>query len=81
MCGHCGRKVGHTPSCTAPLTLTVIVERPAVRPKPQKVRRRCLKCGGAFPSEGPFNRICARCNAINAKLVACPHTVTLVREP
>ncbi|MFQ5773611.1 MAG: hypothetical protein ACE5GS_03740 [Kiloniellaceae bacterium] len=25
--------------------------------------RRCLLCGGEFPSEGPHNRICRKCKS------------------
>lgn len=31
----------------------------------QKVRN-CLKCGTAFVSEGPHNRLCSRCRYANA---------------
>ena len=30
--------------------------------------RTCLKCGQAFLSNGPQNRICPKCTRINAKL-------------
>jgi len=28
---------------------------------PAARERRCLKCGGPFPSDGPHNRVCKRC--------------------
>ncbi len=35
-------------------------------------RRRCLKCNRSFLSEGPWNRLCARCNAQNKDVKAPP---------
>ena len=32
---------------------------------PTATTRRCLKCGRKFKSDGPHNRICARCNLRN----------------
>jgi Zn finger protein HypA/HybF involved in hydrogenase expression len=29
------------------------------------VKRKCLKCGGEFPSTGSGNRICGQCNSHN----------------
>jgi hypothetical protein len=34
--------------------------------------RVCLKCNQTFFSRGPANRICPRCNQLNAKLVLIP---------
>lgn len=37
-------------------------------PPSQATSRRCLKCGGWFPSEGFHNRICGVCNGRNDRL-------------
>lgn len=29
----------------------------------------CLKCGKKFPSTGPYNRICEKCNSVNKQIV------------
>ncbi len=33
----------------------------------RNMKMSCLKCGKIFLSEGPYNRICAKCNVINKK--------------
>jgi uncharacterized protein with PIN domain len=44
------------------------------RGKPKKTRRRCLKCNRSFWSEGPWNRLCRRCNAANRNIRECRST-------
>lgn len=34
----------------------------------QRKQRTCLKCNRLFDSTGPGNRICRRCQQVNAKL-------------
>lgn len=42
---------------------------PVVEPSAPAARpRNCLKCGKAFDSEGPWNRICSPCGAANDRL-------------
>ena len=36
-------------------------EAPIEMPPIVYTPRACLRCGGAFPSSGPGNRICSRC--------------------
>ena len=36
-----------------------------MRPTRKNRWRRCLKCDERFQSEGPHNRLCARCNRVN----------------
>lgn len=33
-----------------------------------KVSRRCLKCSKEFPSTGPGNRLCMKCNRDNLEI-------------
>ncbi|GAX60094.1 DNA repair exonuclease [Candidatus Scalindua japonica] len=35
----------------------------------------CLKCGKKFHSEGPYNRICNKCNLINERTRANTYSV------
>ena len=37
--------------------------------------RTCLKCNTKFPSKGPGNRICRRCNRINTAYGPIPEAV------
>ncbi|MHC4270370.1 MAG: hypothetical protein ACYSTS_18185 [Planctomycetota bacterium] len=37
--------------------------------------RPCLRCGKKFLSEGPYNRICAKCNLINEKIRAARYPI------
>ncbi len=46
-------------------------------PKTKKTRRRCLKCSRSFWSEGPWNRLCARCNAANRRMPDLPSSSPL----
>ncbi|GJQ60835.1 MAG: hypothetical protein D8M57_08280 [Candidatus Scalindua sp. AMX11] len=32
-------------------------------------KRTCLKCGKEFPSVGPYNRICVKCDLMNVRQV------------
>jgi hypothetical protein len=43
--------------------------------------RRCLNCGEAFPSEGPFNRICAACKSNEGSDGIGDHTLHLPADP
>jgi hypothetical protein len=43
--------------------------------------RRCLNCGAAFPSEGPFNRICAACKSSEGWDGIGDHTLHLPADP
>jgi hypothetical protein len=36
-------------------------------PRPQRIKRTCLKCGQEFVAEGRFNRICRRCTESNRR--------------
>ena len=38
------------------------------RPRSDRKKRTCLKCGKLFDSTGPGNRICKRCARINARI-------------
>ncbi len=38
------------------------------RPRSDRKKRTCLKCGKLFDSTGPGNRICKRCAQINARI-------------
>jgi hypothetical protein len=43
-----------------------------MRPKLKPRWRRCLRCNKRFQSEGPWNRLCTRCNALNKDVKAPP---------
>ena len=34
---------------------------------PKKCKKKCLKCGVLFVSQGAHNRLCSQCNQANAK--------------
>ena len=36
--------------------------------KLKKTGRRCLKCNRPFLSDGNWNRLCSRCNTVNADI-------------
>ncbi|MBL7045020.1 MAG: hypothetical protein ISR98_00250 [Parcubacteria group bacterium] len=40
-----------------------------------KQKRICLKCGEKFPSKGPYNCICDRCNSVNERTVRTQYKV------
>jgi hypothetical protein len=47
-----------------------------MKEKHKYIERKCLKCGGVFPSESTHNRICPRCTVINDSLYSVPeHSV------
>lgn len=59
------RDVGEIPCANPPGECPP--ERPDV-PVMQAKQRTCLKCNRLFPSTGPGNRICSKCQRINARL-------------
>ncbi len=40
-----------------------------------KQKRTCLKCGGKFPSKGPYNRICDKCSSMNERVAKSTYAV------
>lgn len=38
-------------------------------------KRRCLRCGGMFPSEGPHNRLCEACRRANRDVGIIRHRI------
>jgi hypothetical protein len=40
-----------------------------------KQKRMCLKCGGKFPSQGPYNRICDKCSSMNERVASSTYAV------
>ncbi|KHE91804.1 MAG: hypothetical protein K8F52_12695 [Candidatus Scalindua rubra] len=40
-------------------------------------KRSCLKCGREFPSKGPYNRICVKCDLMNGKTGVVRYSLTL----
>jgi len=41
--------------------VSAYIRKPRARREP-KIKRFCLKCGGAFMAEGRFNRLCPKCS-------------------
>ncbi len=39
-------------------------------------KRSCLKCGKAFHSKGPYNRICEKCGILNERIAPCIYSVS-----
>ncbi len=40
-----------------------------------KEKRICLKCGGKFPSKGPYNRICDKCSSMNERVSSSMYAI------
>jgi ribosomal protein L40E len=38
-------------------------------------KRVCLKCGGKFPSKGPYNRVCDKCSSMNERVANSTYAV------
>jgi hypothetical protein len=38
--------------------------------KSKREKRICMKCGKKFPSTGPYNRICDKCNTMNERVAS-----------
>jgi len=69
ICKCCQRKARKLKNGYCPVCYRQLIAHRKPKQSHKKIKRKCLKCGEWFWSEGNWNRLCDRCNEENRRIL------------